>query len=984
MPMMMEDHLDALGGALPSMDDDLFGDEVLPLGTRPPSKQLQKRVDDLRSRGCCRTLAYSKHGIIASISPDGTQVNLQCPRTNPSNGSWELGEAIPCSIIPRPLQGNPIVHLAWAPTAQPELAVIDAFGRVCFVSSGVHANKVAFMPRKWDADAQDDLHSIVGCYWLPVQVGPNKLNVVHGPAVRENEKFRLENSVLQPSGPIHPNTAKSALVCVTAGGILKLFFAQNTSQIQDIHQEMESIASSDDLITHAAICTERGKLLIVLATAAKQLKIIYAEINWGVAQPPQDKQIPGGSLPLRPSLKIEHVTTTNWLQPGLAGSHLDASMDQISHLEALSPVVDYKTKKITPAMILSVRLHLPTAESHFTMEYQSIIDSWDVVTDQPQALHPAFEQRGSKAGAAANPSPLILLRKRTPIIINKIIVSIDTVTHGKIICLGFSDGTVQYRDRMTMAEIYHEEHQSHIMTLQQAGFHFPEEKPSLQTSFSSNNCAFAQLCENGKVKWNCLQYPVAQIGLNKSDPLYEAVLFGLVMSFANATHQFANYDDLLAVTRPFVEKRPNFLQDLVSALVFMMLWNIDYSEETMHDQLVRSTHWLFIMSIVNHFGFKGGFRPRSFNGKFAMLSLNARNFIILVTLANNSPMGPTGKISPMDEPEVVELLAGCAQWAVDLLSHVTDSLFCLRDDPKLMEILRDPRSFIEMTKYLKGKNEVAVHLILCSTTRCFLAAICRRITHLQSVCSRASEYWGSVSDRPDRNATPASRALQRAYIKLQRATTTKLVKIDEFEKLLSVVGEGVRQTYKSTLATLQQKHQQQHQNQPPRPGQPTPEQALKKAQSNCELNILLGEQPPPSFQPLVKKFFEMDLKSIMTSTNRFDLFFTDFPLLEVEDDIKRLAMRKADAKYVDVFKRKEFVAPELVKVHAINGDESKQHQQAGEEVDAASLGQPAFRRCVRCCAVMEEVTSPKMKPGYNFVMAQQRKCACGGSWASLP
>lgn len=54
MPMMMEEHLDALGGALPSMDDDLFGDEVLPLAPRPPSKQLQKRVDELRSRGCCR------------------------------------------------------------------------------------------------------------------------------------------------------------------------------------------------------------------------------------------------------------------------------------------------------------------------------------------------------------------------------------------------------------------------------------------------------------------------------------------------------------------------------------------------------------------------------------------------------------------------------------------------------------------------------------------------------------------------------------------------------------------------------------------------------------------------------------------------------------------------------------------------------------------------------------------------------------------
>lgn len=326
-------------------------------------------------------------------------------------------------------------------------------------------------------------------------------------------------------------------------------------------------------------------------------------------------------------------------------------MDQISHLETLPPIVDYKTKQTTPPMVLSVRSHVPTAESHFNMEYQSIIDGWDVVTDQPQTLHPAFEQRGSRAGPAANPGPLIVLRKRTPIVINKIIVSIETAMHGKTVCIGFSDGTVQYRDRITMAEVYQEEQHSHIATLQQAGFHFPEEKPSLQTSFSPNNCAFAQICENGKVKWNCLQYPVAQIGVNKADPHYEAVLFALMMAFANATHQYTNYDDLLAITRPVVEKRPNFLHDLVSALVFMLLWNIDYSEETMHDQLVRSTHWLFIMSIVNHFGFKGGFRPRSFNGKFALLGLNARNFIILVTLANNSPMGPTGgKISPMDEP----------------------------------------------------------------------------------------------------------------------------------------------------------------------------------------------------------------------------------------------------------------------------------------------------------------------------------------------
>lgn len=54
MPMMLDEDMDPLAGGIPAMDDDLFGDEVLPMPPRPPSKQLQQRIDELRSRGCCR------------------------------------------------------------------------------------------------------------------------------------------------------------------------------------------------------------------------------------------------------------------------------------------------------------------------------------------------------------------------------------------------------------------------------------------------------------------------------------------------------------------------------------------------------------------------------------------------------------------------------------------------------------------------------------------------------------------------------------------------------------------------------------------------------------------------------------------------------------------------------------------------------------------------------------------------------------------
>lgn len=310
------------------------------------------------------------------------------------------------------------------------------------------------------------------------------------------------------------------------------------------------------------------------------------------------------------------------------------------------------------------------------------------------------------------------------------------------------------------------------------------------------------------------------------------------------------------------------------------------------------------------------------------------------------------------------MLAGCAKWSIDLMCWLTDSLFGLRDDPKFTELIQTPRQFNEMTNYLKSKNDVCLHLILASSTRCILTFICRRILNLHAIANKAMSFWDS---KPPSNASDGTASnnhvLQQSYNRLQRCTTSSLIKVEELERLLTNLGSEVRQTYHTTLASFHQKAQQA-QAQPQRPGQPNAgDQAVKKAQAHCELAILLGDQPPMSFQPLLHRFFEKDLPTIMGSTDRAELFFTDFPLLEIEDDAKRLARRKAEGRYVDVFRRVEHRAPQLVK--------------GGE--NGARQGQVAFRRCVRCCSVMEDVVASR--PGHNFLMSQQRKCACGGSWA---
>jgi mediator of RNA polymerase II transcription subunit 16 len=52
---------------------------------------------------------------------------------------------------------------------------------------------------------------------------------------------------------------------VTTNGALKLFFTQFNGRLEDTEIELESVTSSDDLITHASLCSDKS---IVLASPA--------------------------------------------------------------------------------------------------------------------------------------------------------------------------------------------------------------------------------------------------------------------------------------------------------------------------------------------------------------------------------------------------------------------------------------------------------------------------------------------------------------------------------------------------------------------------------------------------------------------------------------------------------------------------------------------------------------------------------------------
>lgn len=276
-----------------------------------------------------------------------------------------------------------------------------------------------------------------------------------------------------------------------------------------------------------------------------------------------------------------------------------------------------------------------------------------------------------------------------------------------------------------------------------------------------------------------------------------------------------------------------------------------------------------------------------------------------------------------------------------------DSLFELMNDEHFLALMCRER-FSEIAGYLHEKGNVSFHVLLSSSSRGFLSAMCRRLVHLEQISTKAIDFYRVESAKSGSTSIHISPRLQRAYQRLQQITSSSLVKVAEFERLLTSLSNEIRQAYNSFLPSLVKAQQNAPQGK-------QIDNAVKIARVQCELALLLSSSPSPAFLPIMKKLFTKDLPVLRTVMDPARLFFADYTLLEVQDDKHSLAMKKSRGMiYIDVFKRMEM-------------------QPSGEQ---------QWRRCTRCTAVMKDVNGSR--PGFSFVLTQQRKCSCGGHWMLLP
>ncbi|RAL63790.1 hypothetical protein DID88_003434 [Monilinia fructigena] len=246
--------------------DDLFGDGAgLSLPSRPPpSKELHQRIDELRGSGCCQGIAWSKWGSIASITSNGTGLELRNLRCHPENGVWGLSEPTVIPQLTNNLDGGPSLLIALA-TASKQLRIIRAS-----IGWGFPQTQEKVNPMTTPLNVSFQIKPLT-VKSLQAALSPSTCSMVQ---IRNDGKVRwkqLEYHLARYAAMI----AALSLSCSTSVMMLINY--------DDILATAHGLAKSRDIVTMAANMKVQGQLLISFSTPLDDPEVISAlagSVRW--------------------------------------------------------------------------------------------------------------------------------------------------------------------------------------------------------------------------------------------------------------------------------------------------------------------------------------------------------------------------------------------------------------------------------------------------------------------------------------------------------------------------------------------------------------------------------------------------------------------------------------------------------------------------------------------------------------------------------
>lgn len=316
------------------------------------------------------------------------------------------------------------------------------------------------------------------------------------------------------------------------------------------------------------------------------------------------------------------------------------------------------------------------------------------------------------------------------------------------------------------------------------------------------------------------------------------------------------------------------------------------------------------------------------------------------------------------------------RWILDLMAWLVDTLTSLRSTVPPTVDFNDASklSLPDLLAHLHSTNTVTLHMLLSSSVRGFLTAICRRLQHLDYIARRAimhtSPNASNNSQNPGQSPHPhgnLSPALRQAYMQIATLTTNTIVRVKTIETLLSSLSSLIKTAYSTPPPSSSA---QQSIAGPPN----------DKLRNNLEVKMLFGGSFPDVFKSVIVELFRKEglLAAVEEEVDPTQLFFADFTMLEVDEDPAAVRKRKNLGKTMDCFRKTWLTNPPK------DSSSSNELQNGNGEGDLNGSPEAGarWRRCARCTAVMED--SMFLRQALQWLAMQQRRCFCSGYWDTLP
>ncbi|KAK2742596.1 mediator complex subunit [Myotisia sp. PD_48] len=908
--------------------DDLFEGTGLELSlapTVPTTKGLPARLDELRLLGCCQKIAWSRFGAIAYISADASKVYIRNLICRSNDGQWVMSEEDPMNYIAEAQPGHSLVHLSWNEPGT-DLAVVDSCGRILIVNMSVALN-VLVPSRLATLDSDDDGNHPVGLMWFSM----NRQIPTFSKAVKTSGRWTYVRYLRRPTGPFHPLN-KSALICVTRSGNLRLLYQTHDGRWGEITQELRKTRYTEEVLTHAALSPVEGGIIALTYSTFNEMRFYRLQIKWEGAQTDQSQRIAVGipSIYIHPMQIMTPITVP--LQPvHSVGDSEDSGIVNLpyslTHLMILPGVLDPSEQPSPPSALAIFSLPLNNADDRLQTEHLSIIVRWEFCSVTPK-LHPSFENITSK-NKPNQIKPRAELRRREDLYLDKYVVSVDCVEAGMVIAITLDDGSVSFYNAKNFDSLRGLEDMETVISMAQAGFNFPVTSPAgIHIAFSPSGSVAATLDEKSRLQMRVVEHSFgAEDGLF-NDGKFSRAMAALAMAYCRASAGDCNNDDILMIVTQQLatDSRKDFVNEVFRA--FSM--NVDFTVE--QEKLMNNSHILKCFSTQAALGFKDRIHGRDLAAAVPWVTLQLRQISILLAYFLYHKGGGE---SECHDPYILRVLLGNVKWALDLGKYILDDLFELADSFNSQQSSLEPggsscehipqtveRSFgyIYMTDWTlekaKQPETLSILLVLTSIPRSFLRYICRGLRGLVAGL---------------KNATNLSNESYMIFTQIVGAIEASPLKVDVYEKFLASADNVIKHTYQTAGFT-------------------------NSDRSGPERDLLITGTIPPVLQPAVTAILTKTVPMIWNESNPLQLALLDYSWLSIGDDERSEALRRKCE--LDILRK--VLIP-------IGQDMEKQSQPS--------------RRCVRCCSVSEDVP-PKSQAAFRMLVrtAVFRSCICGGMW----